>query len=324
MPKNPNRRAIKNSPLLIIFLLIFSISGAIYLNWGAMINALSDNVFQHERDTLHDQIAQLKQENKSLAEQQSFSSQDPSYISSPAIAPSAPIDLRRKTCTELDDKIQLFFTNLDQQEYIIDLHIEKGTYLYVKDIIGNLLANPPIVVRETDSLFTILTNTAHFYRVLGKEKILFLKDIITHESDSMEITLALFDQWSRSGADCQKSKTDILLPLQNLYEYAGFFLNTLGGQAYLFRRDSKLRLLIKYYSVMILDRANSAIMNRHGIDINAPLSSLIRELENSETLLYKDQYLRILDGLQDKYQAGLQGEDSTLLSRNDTHRSPLP
>ncbi|MCK4837959.1 MAG: hypothetical protein KAS94_04100, partial [Desulfobulbaceae bacterium] len=206
---------------------------------------------------------------------------------------------------ELDEDIQEFFRYLDSQQYIGSYNLQDGAQVHFKLLIDKLLTNPPIVVRETDSLFTILTNTAHFYRVLGKDNVLMARDIIIREADTLESSFALFDQWSKTGDQCQDAQTNISLPLPKLYEYAGFFLNTLGGQSYLFRRNSHIRLLIKYYCVMVLDRANAEVINRHGIDITLPLESLINEIEIGETMVYKEQYLRTLRELQNKYQTHL-------------------
>lgn len=93
------------------------------------------------------------------------------------------------------------------------------------------------------------------------------------------------------------------MPLGSLYEYGGFFINTLGGQAYLFRRDSRLRLLVKYYAILIIDRADSNDMNRHGIDIRVAIEALIDEMAASQVLADQDEYLTKLAALQTKYQS---------------------
>ena len=48
-----------------------------------------------------------------------------------------------------------------------------------------------------------------------------------------------------------------------------FFLNTLGGRSYMLRRESKLRMLVSYYAILIVDRANDEKFNRYGIDVPA-------------------------------------------------------
>jgi hypothetical protein len=144
---------------------------------------------------------------------------------------------------------------------------------------------------------------AHFFRILGPKDILFLKDVLIHEQELIEPTMALFYKWSEIEAECQANDLDIKLPLNGLYEYAGYFINTLGGQSYLFRRALYLRLLIRYYSILIIDRTNNVDANRYGIDIRYTLDSLISEIESSTDLASKNEYLQTLINLQESYQA---------------------
>ena len=87
-----------------------------------------------------------------------------------------------------------------------------------------------------------------------------------------------------------------------MYEYAGFFLNTMGGRSYLFRRDSRSRLLVNYYSILLIDLANEQGINRHGIDIVQAIPMLTQEIESSNQLIYKENYLDQLYGLLERYQ----------------------
>ena len=86
-----------------------------------------------------------------------------------------------------------------------------------------------------------------------------------------------------------------------MYQYAGFFLTTLGGRSYLLRRDSKLRILINYYSILILDLANNEKMNSVGIDIRNHIELLFIDLSNQKGLVYCDGYLNELEALKTKY-----------------------
>ena len=195
-------------------------------------------------------------------------------------------------------KLDRFFIHLDNQPYFQAYNISGGAKTFFHDIADKLSANPPSVNRETDNLFTILQNTAHFYRVLGKKNMKILLDILSHEQEIMEPTMACFYQWSLVD---DLSKPDYPhFSLETLYSYSGFFLNTLGGQSYLFRRKTKTRLLTKYYCILILDRANDENLNQFGIDIKYPLIALIDEMEAFQELKNSD-YLRRLDKLQDKY-----------------------
>jgi hypothetical protein len=91
--------------------------------------------------------------------------------------------------------------------------------------------------------------------------------------------------------------------LPGLYLYAGFFLNTLGGQSYLLRRDPHIRVLLRYYSVLVLDRANNEGVNIYGIDIRYHLNSVIEEMDAAGNLADSQAYISNLLQLQEKYQA---------------------
>jgi hypothetical protein len=90
---------------------------------------------------------------------------------------------------------------------------------------------------------------------------------------------------------------------ESLYNYACFFLNTMGGRLYLFRRDSVSRMTITYYGILIIDKANRESNNRNGIQIKPAIDALIAEIENSGAQLrLKEGYLDKLYELKEKYQ----------------------
>jgi hypothetical protein len=210
---------------------------------------------------------------------------------------------QKNECRETADRILLFFERLDRQNYIREYPIKGSTLEHFKGIVSKLLANPPVVARETDDLFAILNNMAHFFRILGPKDILLIKDVLMHEREIIEPTMALFYRWSELDSKCTGNDLDLSLPLAGLYEYAGYFINTLGGQAYLFRRELYLRHLLRYYSVLIVDRANEIDANRYGIDIRYTLDSLISEIQGNSDLIEKQAYLEELIRLQKRYQA---------------------
>jgi hypothetical protein len=300
MPKKIQKNPMLKTPLAILSILAAVVLVAVLLNKDYILSVIPDQESRKERQELQEKVTVLEKEIKELT---TPPPPPVSEVTEEELPPPPAMALGNMTCQELDAEIQKFFSYLDSQQYMAGYDLKDGSQAHFKQLVDKLLMNPPIVVRETDSLFTILTNTAHFYRVLGKDNVLMLRDIIIREADILEPTFALFDQWSQTGAQCPTARTDIQLPLAKLYEYAGFFLNTLGGQAYLFRRNTHIRLLIKYYCIMVLDRANAEVVNRHGIDITPPLESLINEMEISETMVYKEQYLRKLRELRNKYQA---------------------
>ncbi len=214
-----------------------------------------------------------------------------------------PSPAPQNECLQTADKIHLFFEHLDRQNYIREYSFKGSTLDHFRGISNKLIANPPVVVRETDDLFAILNNMAHFFRILGPKDILLIKDVMTREGDLIEPTMALFYKWSEIAPDCSDAALDIDLPLAGLYEYAGYFINTLGGQSYLFRRELYLRILVRYYSTLIIDSANSVDANRYGIDIRYTLDSLISEIRGNNDLVNGQEYLENLIRLQEKYQA---------------------
>ena len=217
---------------------------------------------------------------------------------------SLPIDqqtTKTHKCDELATELHRFFGALDNKPYIKTFELQTSLQTHLINLIDSLLDNPPTVSRETDDLYTLLTNMAHFFRIIGKDNILLLKSILDRERDVIEdIGRALYT-WTTS-PDCSSDQFLLKAPLDKSYEYAGFFLNTMGGRSYLFRRDSRSRLLVNYYAILIVDKANTAGINRHGISIPEALPLLINEIETSNQLVYKELYLDRLYQLLESYQ----------------------
>lgn len=201
-------------------------------------------------------------------------------------------------CTVLAKRLHAFFQHLDQQDYLSRFPLNGPSQAHLISLADKLLANPPVVAREADDLYTILQNTAHFFRVIGKENILLIKTILDREQDKIEDVAGDLYLWL-TAEGCQEELLPFSPPLVKVYEYAGFFLNTLGGRSYLFRRDARTRLLVTYYAIRIIDRANTLGINRHGLDISQPIRLLIPEIEASTQLVHKENYLDRLYQLQE-------------------------
>jgi hypothetical protein len=208
-----------------------------------------------------------------------------------------------QTCARETAKIESFYSHLDQQPYMQTFNLPQPSKEYFTSLIHRLAAQPPVVTRETDDLFTILKNTAHFFRIIGKDNILLIKGILDQEKDSFEEILgALYALTDKP--DCLKTKLGLDVPASVFYDYSGFFLNTMGGRLYLFRRDSMSRMVVNYYAIRLIDRSNQAGTNSHGIDIRPAITLLIEEIENSgNRLRLKEEYLEELYALQEKYPA---------------------
>jgi len=206
---------------------------------------------------------------------------------------------QKVNCEIVERQIRSFFHYLDSREYLKPYKLENGAAGLYRDMLRQLSATPPIVVGETRDLFTLFRNMAHLNRVLGKNRLKLARSVLNAEGDIIEPLMATFYEWFTQD-DCGSS--DLERPsLETLYDYAAFFLNTLGGRSYLFRRNAKVRILATYYSVLIIDRANARTLNPYGIDVSRSIDSLIYDLNNSTEFLQRKLYLSELQRLQYKY-----------------------
>lgn len=203
-------------------------------------------------------------------------------------------------CEALDEKVRDFFAYLDGRDYIKAYRLEGGTLKTFQNMVGKLSAHPPEVSAELKDPFLLIQNVAHFYRVLGKRGLHLVRDVILNESEIAEPVGALLFEWSSSGERCREGLGG-RPSLTTLYDYAGFFLNSVGGRSYLMRRDSRVRIVTAYYSVLILDLANQAEINRHGIDILPHIDSVAGEVRYQRGLVYQKEYLDTLKGLKERY-----------------------
>ena len=201
---------------------------------------------------------------------------------------------------EINRQINSFFAYLDRQEYIKKYKFAQDSKSQFNQIIEILTQNSPVLIREIDSIYSVLKNYYYFFRLLGKNRINFIKDILTNESDIIEPLMYVFYQWFNANND--NSVPELVRPsLKQVYTYANFFLETIGGRNYLFRRDPKVRILASYYCVLIIDQANIEGLNSNGVDIRPHLELTIKDLANQIDLSLKNQYLRNLQNLRKKY-----------------------
>jgi hypothetical protein len=291
------------TPMVIISVTICITAALIFLNREWLIKFITQENSPVGQPGWEQKITSLEEEiaAKSPAEQEAQKSWQQAAEQIPP--PSAQMQEPPSEEQIVQNKMLAFFNYIDQQDYFQEYHVEEGSQMHFRHVLDKLLANPPIVTREADDLFSILNNMAHFYRVLGGQELILIKDVLDHEADDLEEIMDTFYRWSEVNQEAGDDNLPFPLPLPGLYEYAGFFINTLGGQAYLFRRSQSVRLLVRYYAVLIIDRANQLNMNRHGIDIRRTIDTVIDELSAANGLSGRDTYLQRLTALQQRYQA---------------------
>jgi hypothetical protein len=203
-------------------------------------------------------------------------------------------------CQKMERELREFFTYLDKKDYVRELKIGEDTFSRFKKIIHDLSLHPPLPAGEGINYDKIIENIYYFYRALGLKDLRLIKLIIKNETDTMEINLALFYRWLMSGDECTK-KGGLPPSPDTLYRYAGFFVNSIGGRAYLFRRETKLRLLFSYYCLLIIHEADKKKMNSFGIDITPFLEPLVEEIENFQPLYFRREYAGKLIDLKNYY-----------------------
>lgn len=296
MSNKAERRAIKDKKSLlpvIVILVILLLAGILYLGRDMFVSR-DDKVAVVEEPLPRQEMVVPREEPA------------PPPASEPAEVAKPPAPAVKETpesaCLKVSKQIEDFFRYLDGRDYIAAYKLSTNSLEHFNSMLKTVFSNPPIIVGETESLYSILNNTAHFYRVLKKQNVLLVKDVLHHEPEHIERMMQLFYTWSLVSKDCHNKGIKIELPLKNLYEYSAFFLNTLGGQAYLFRRDSTVRLLVKYYAILIIDRANRESMNIYGIDIKPAIDSLLEAMSTADNLAAKDEYISRLLVLQTAYE----------------------
>ena len=203
-------------------------------------------------------------------------------------------------CNDLSLQVQTFLNYVEQQDYMGSYRGSGGSYKLIGDVTKQLAQSTPMLSGEMEDLIRLIQNVTHLYRNLGKERVNILKNLLKSESDIIETVMAIFYAYMTSGDRCP-DKVIQLPSLENRYQYAGFFLNTLAGRSYLLRRDSKMRVLISYYAVLTLDMANDEMLNSYGIDIRPFIDHSFYEIGNQKGLIYRRPYLEKLAGLRDKY-----------------------
>ncbi|MCI5124112.1 MAG: hypothetical protein D3925_06445 [Candidatus Electrothrix sp. AR5] len=212
-------------------------------------------------------------------------------------------DISGPSCKEVSPVLTNFVNSLEKKEYSKEESSAQPLQEHFNALATQLVNNPPVVIHETDELYTVLTNTAHFFRILGKDNMRLLRKVLKQETGDFEDIAAEIYRLSTGGEQCVSGNKRLKIPFTAAYEYAGFFLNTLGGRSYLFRRDSGTRLLVNYYAVLALDQANKKQLNNYGLDIREQLPWLIQEMEANNRLTHREQYLDKLYELAEEYQA---------------------
>lgn len=264
-----------------------------------------EQALEEERLERADEIADLKKRIADL--QQEVAQLTPDAVSEEKLKevfgdqePVALLKPQETSCDAAEKRVASFFSYLDERSYLAPFELQQSTYELFEQTLADLTANLPAVTGEMKDPMSLMRNIAHFYRVLGKKRLNIVRSIMENESEIAETTMAAFFSWFEICDRCDPALTPCP-SMEVLYQYAGFFLNSLAGRSYLLRRDAPIRILTTYYSVLILDKANDQQINPHGIDIRPYISASLYDTTNSR-FTHKKQYVARLQALKQKYQ----------------------
>jgi hypothetical protein len=196
--------------------------------------------------------------------------------------------------SRIERELVEFFRYLDGKDYVRRLNQGKDTYTRFKEILRRLAAKPPVPAGEGVDPKSITANVYHLFRALTREDLRLIKAVMRNEADYMEAHLRLFHNWLM--LDVDSSGTNFRPSSDISYRYAGFFLNTVGGRGYLFRRPTGFRLLLSFYCVQILHEAEKQGNNTYGIDMYPLIEPLMVDIRHYQDFRHNDEYVaRLLD-----------------------------
>ncbi|MCK9275320.1 MAG: hypothetical protein M0P57_09530 [Syntrophales bacterium] len=192
----------------------------------------------------------------------------------------------------ISEQVKRFCRYLDEQDYIENYRFADGTYIRGLEIVERLSERRPVISGETENMATLTANIYHLYRAIGRKNIELILDVFLYERNEVEEAMDLIYRWLL--LDMEQSNPATGISIEAFYEYGAFFLATLGGKSYLARRNSKTRILTTYYSILIVDKAESLRRNKYGINIRPHIQMLVDDIKNYRNLKFADWYLKTL------------------------------
>ena len=228
----------------------------------------------------------------------------------PAVASTPPTDTveteeektlkRVADCSEIANDMQEFFHYLDSKGYVQRRGTDVKTYARFIGLIKKLSSDPPLPAGEGIDTDLITKNIFHLFRVMDRQDLRLVRDIIRNEVDTLELNMDLFYSWVMGEGRCPEQNGS-RPSLDILYQYAGFFLNSIGGRAYLFRRSLEFRLLVSYYCLLIIHEADKRGKNSYGIDVVPFITPIADEISLFSDFYFQNDYLEKLDSLMGYY-----------------------
>lgn len=296
----------RRTPIFFILMLVVlaSIAGLVIWKWDTLVEKIAKEQIDAERQAWMQRTRELEGIILELQEGKEPKPLLPAERLSQVFGPTSPLvkgtSPQSMKCRELEESLRAFCRYLDAGETFRSQKTYPDSWALLTSVLDIMEQRLPTMSGELYRPSEIIENSFYFFRLLGKEKIDIVREVLKYESDLAEPLMGILYHWLMSGRRCEKLPSSSSA-LKALYQYAGFFLNTLGGHSYLYRRDSRIRLLTVYYSLLVIHEANMRELNEAGLDLRFFLPLIFNEIQSRNDLLYAEDYLQTLTNLQLQY-----------------------
>jgi hypothetical protein len=264
--------------LLLIVIVIGTTVALVVWKWDVMVEKISEQKVDAERHAWMERTRELEgiiiEMQKGMEPKPLRPAERLRQVfghSSPLAKGASP---RNMKCVELEKSLRALCQYLDAGETFRSQKTYRDSWALFLDILATLERKPPTISAEVYRPSIIIENSYYFFRLLRREKMDIVREVLQYEADLAEPLMGILYYWLMSGRSCDMPPSSAS-NLDIMYRYAGFFLNTLGGHSYLYRRDSRISLLTIYYSILVVHEANSRGFNFTGIQRSGPGSSLL-------------------------------------------------
>jgi hypothetical protein len=290
--------------LSLIILVIGVAAVLVVWHWDAVVEKIAEKRIDDERQSWMERTRELETIILEMQEGKKPIAMLPAERLSQAFTPTSPLVKGASPgsieCKLLEESLRAFCRYLDAGETFRSQKIYTDSWTLLNDIFDTLEQQTPQMSGEAYRPSIVIANSYYFFRLLGKEKIDIAREVLRYEADLAEPLMGILYHWLVTGRRCNKLPPSPAT-LKIMYQYAGFFLNTLGGHSYLYRRDSKIRLLTIYYSILVVHEANLQGLNEAGLDLRFFLPLIFDEIQSRNDLFYAEDYLQTLTNLQLHY-----------------------
>ncbi|MFO8090899.1 MAG: hypothetical protein R6U13_13745 [Desulfatiglandaceae bacterium] len=202
-------------------------------------------------------------------------------------------------CEAVESEMRELFSYLDKKNYTNPDSEVKISERF-NEVAAALSASPPAPAGESLDPIVLFDNIYHIYRTFNINDIKILKNILRYERNDLELYMHILYRWFCFSDQCPE--TTLIRPSEEIiYLYAGFFVNTIGGRAIMFRRDPLFRILFTYYCTLIIHEADREKRNIYGIDLVPLIEPLKKQIAYYPQIIFRDHYLSELNKINNYY-----------------------